>query len=310
MRAILIDDEVCALQNLKSLLDEIEDVEVVAMFERGRDALSEIAAIDPDVIFLDVEMPEYNGLTLFNMLLEILDGPNIIFSTAYNKYAIEAFDLQALDYLLKPVDKDRLQKALSRVKPRSKEAAPRSALSISCFGRFSLLRDGREVKIPWRTKKEEELLAFLICMKGQFVSKEKIAETLWPDFDGTRCMQNLYGTLYHIKKDLSAEALVLLDSERGKMRIRLDDVSCDLLDFEDAFKQYSASPASSLKLAEQACTLYRGMLFEENYYWWATEYQAHVDSLYCELCQKLSRHFSNQGDKLKEKTYLLKANLI
>ncbi len=310
MRVVLIDDEVFALQNLKYLLDEISEVEIVGMFESPREALEQIAEINPDVIFLDIEMPEFNGITLFHMLLEILDAPNIIFSTAYNKYAIEAFELQALDYLLKPVDKDRLLKSLARVKRTPVKTLPLSSLAVSCFGRFSLQQNGQEILVPWRTKKEEELLSFLTCMKGQFVSKEKIAESLWPDLDGTRCMQNLYGTLYHIKKDLSAETLSLIDSERGKMRIRLDAISCDLIDFEAAFQRYDETKPATIEEAEFACELYRGMLFEENYYWWASEYQMYLDSKHCELCLKLATHFEKEGNLRKANAYRIKGGLI
>jgi len=310
MRAVLIDDEICALENLKALLEETEGVEVVGMFQSGRRALAEVAGLAPDVIFLDVEMPEYDGLTLFSMLLELVDIPNIIFSTAYNKYAIDAFELQALDYLLKPVDADRLRKSLTRVQISQRKKAILPGLSISCFGRFSLKNDGKELSIPWRTKKEEELLSFLTCMKGQFVSKEKIAESLWPDLDGTRCMQNLYGTLYHIKKDLFSEALALLHSERGKMRILLEGVSCDLLDFELALQEYEETDPASIKRAEQACKEYRGMLFEENYYWWASEYQMYLDSQHSALCLKLADYYEKQGSLTKAAAYRIKAGLI
>ncbi len=100
MKVVLIDDEYYALQGLKKELEEL-GIEVAGMYEEGKKALSEINFINPDLVFLDIEMPGIYGLELFLELLEAKPDLDIVFVTAYNHYAVQAFELNALDYIVK-----------------------------------------------------------------------------------------------------------------------------------------------------------------------------------------------------------------
>ena len=112
MKAIIIDDERLARQELKSLLAPFSEIEVVAECNNAENALKAIKEHDPDLLFLDIQMPGKNG---FDLLQEIPDLPNVIFVTAYDDYAIRAFDVNALDYLLKPVQPQRLAEAIKKI---------------------------------------------------------------------------------------------------------------------------------------------------------------------------------------------------
>ena len=133
--AILIDDEYYALEGLKQDLEDLGTVRVLGTYENGRDALAAAADLRPELIFLDIEMPEMNGLELFDQLLEASPQTAIVFVTAYNQYAIHAFDLNAMDYLLKPVLPERLEKTLQRLEKKS-PGAIKKQLSLHCFGQF------------------------------------------------------------------------------------------------------------------------------------------------------------------------------
>ncbi len=113
MRALIIDDEYLARQRLIKLLENEGDVIVVGQARNGKEALTLIEAKKPDLIFLDVKMPVMNGLEMLNKLER---DPYVVFTTAYDKYALEAFDAEAIDYLLKPFDEERLTVALDRVR--------------------------------------------------------------------------------------------------------------------------------------------------------------------------------------------------
>jgi len=113
-KAILIDDEPLALQRLEKLLMPFkEDIEIVAKATNGADAIDVIDELKPDVIFLDIQMPELNG---FEVLEKIKHQTFVIFSTAYDEYALKAFETNSIDYLLKPVDQKRLKKAIDKLK--------------------------------------------------------------------------------------------------------------------------------------------------------------------------------------------------
>lgn len=118
MKAIIIDDERLARQELKNLLASHKEIEVVAECSNADQAKEKIAEISPDVIFLDIQMPGKTGLEL---LEEISALPEVVFVTAYDEYAIRAFEINALDYLLKPVQPQRLAETIKKL--MNKESA-------------------------------------------------------------------------------------------------------------------------------------------------------------------------------------------
>ena len=117
MSAIIADDEQLAREELKFLLDQIGDVEVVAVTANGLEALEAIERLDPALAFLDIQMPGLDGLSVVRRLREHnIEPPHVIFSTAYEQFAVEAFRLEAMDYLLKPVERDRLEETINRAR--------------------------------------------------------------------------------------------------------------------------------------------------------------------------------------------------
>jgi two-component system LytT family response regulator len=112
MRAIVIDDERLARKELINLLNQLETVEVVGEAVNVEDAKEKIEQLQPDVIFLDIQMPEKTG---FDLLEELDQVPYVIFTTAYDEYALKAFQVNALDYLLKPIEPKRLEEAIQKL---------------------------------------------------------------------------------------------------------------------------------------------------------------------------------------------------
>lgn len=115
MRVLIIDDEPHARDRLGTLLKGFDDVEVVGSVGNGEDGLAQAQRLQPDLIFLDIQMPGMNGLEVASHLVQA-EGPRFIFTTAYDEHAIRAFDLAALDYLLKPFNRARLGVALGRAR--------------------------------------------------------------------------------------------------------------------------------------------------------------------------------------------------
>lgn len=124
MRILIVDDERPARDKLRRLLEQETDVTALAEAADGVEALAQVASFAPDVAFLDVQMPEISGLELAASLPA--PAPLVVFATAYDQFAIAAFDANAVDYLLKPYDRTRLQRALERVRARlaAREAPP------------------------------------------------------------------------------------------------------------------------------------------------------------------------------------------
>ena len=128
MRLLIVDDEAPARARLRRLLAAIEGAEVVGEAADGEQALALAAQLQPDALLLDVQMPELDGLCVAASLPD--DGPAVIFVTAFDAFALQAFDARAVDYLLKPVTPERLERALQRVRQRSGPRVPLPAAQL------------------------------------------------------------------------------------------------------------------------------------------------------------------------------------
>ena len=140
LRVVLVDDEPFAREALRALLNSADGVEVLAECANGKEALAVLQTNPPDLLFLDVEMPEMTGLEL---LAELPPDkrPAVIFTTAYAEYALDAFEVDAIDYLKKPFDEERFSAALSRARERLRPSA--DARGTSSVDRLTIHREGR-----------------------------------------------------------------------------------------------------------------------------------------------------------------------
>ena len=117
IRTILVDDEKLATQGMELRLAPFEDVEIVATCLNGREAIRKIKTLKPDLVFLDIQMPGFDGFSVVQGVMDI-DPPLFVFVTAYSEHAIKAFEAQAIDYLMKPVEPERLADTMDRVRSR------------------------------------------------------------------------------------------------------------------------------------------------------------------------------------------------
>lgn len=138
IRVMLVDDEPLALRGLKLRLEGFPEIEIIGECSNGREAVKEIKAKSPDLVFLDIQMP---GLDGFGVVRALIGGPAplFIFVTAYDKYAIDAFEANALDYIVKPVEEERLKDAIHRAREalKSKAAANRESKLIEMLASLS-----------------------------------------------------------------------------------------------------------------------------------------------------------------------------
>lgn len=116
IRTLLVDDEPLAIRGLKIRLEEFSDIEIIGTCANGRDAVKSIKDLKPDLVFLDIQMPGFDGFAVLRALVGEAVIPQVVFVTAYDQYALEAFEAHALDYLLKPVEIERLKDAIFRAK--------------------------------------------------------------------------------------------------------------------------------------------------------------------------------------------------
>jgi len=144
--AIIIDDEPLALKRLRRLLEKYKEIEIVGEAANGEQGLILIEQLEPALIFLDVEMPVLNG---FQMLAKLKHQPKVIFTTAFEEYAIKAFEENSIDYLLKPVELSRLDKAIEKLKRFNEGSNSITGINIEAV--LNALQPKKEIKsIPVR----------------------------------------------------------------------------------------------------------------------------------------------------------------
>jgi two-component system LytT family response regulator len=132
-KAIIIDDERLARNELKKMLSEFSEIEVIGEAANAQEGIEKIESLSPDLIFLDIQMP---GKTGFDMLMELEKAPHVIFTTAYDEFALKAFEVNALDYLMKPVEPKRLADALHKLQQAEEKelAAAMAGMSRGMLG--------------------------------------------------------------------------------------------------------------------------------------------------------------------------------
>ena len=149
MRVLIVDDEQLARMLLREFLAEHADIEIVGECANGFEAVKAIAEHDPDLVFLDIQMPKLDGFEV----VELAGGkPHYIFATAYDQFALRAFEVHAIDYLLKPFSRERLAQALAHARSRAPQAAQVQAVVAEAAQRHApleriLIRDGARVHV-------------------------------------------------------------------------------------------------------------------------------------------------------------------
>ena len=144
LRAYVVDDEPLARDELKYLLARSREVEVLGESDSIEDALQDIVLLKPDIVFLDIELAGENGLNLAVRLEDISPVPAIVFATAYDEYALQAFEVNAADYLLKPFSEERIHKTISKIKNLHlyKDEPPKEVTnSILCKGKIAVMAE-------------------------------------------------------------------------------------------------------------------------------------------------------------------------
>lgn len=306
IRAVLIDDERHALDALQNGLAPFQQVEIVGKFANPYEGLRQMGSLEYNTVFLDVEMPGMNGLEVAEAILDLPSVADIVFVTAYDRFAVDAFEVNALDYLLKPVKHSRLAKTIDKLLNNRRNAQPsveRTGLSIACFGKFQLHVAGNtEETIRWRTNKTKELLAYLVHHRRTSVHKAKIMEHLWPDIPLDKANIYLHTCVYQIRKlinQLQVSPFIKVRYEENGYAVQLSGVSCDV----DAWLNIAEDPnditASSLPLYEQAVDLYgSGYLAEEDYLWSMETYEQ-LQMVYKAMLDKLAVYCLRNGQVVK-----------
>ncbi|MGN0345732.1 MAG: response regulator [Lachnospiraceae bacterium] len=259
MKVLAVDDERPMLTALQKAISASPDVKQVTEFNSCTKALEWAKDNSIDIAFLDISMRGMGGMMLAEKLQELQPECKIVFCTGYTRYAVDAFQIHASGYLMKPITPEAVQKELNYIKGQKEKE---KHITIKCFGNFETYCDGRP--ISFQRRKTKELLAYLVDCNGSGVTTRQICAKLWEGkLDDTKNLNYLYqlfsdltGTL----RELHQESIFI--RANGYYSIDTQQVECDYYQYlETGEPAFRGEYMSQYSWAEETCGMLLGKEF-------------------------------------------------
>lgn len=233
MKALCIDDEPYVLQQNMHICREAKCFLSVDGVKNAEDALSYLETNEVDFVFLDINMPKTNGLSLYEIIKQKYPQIALVFVTGYSEYALTAFQLHADGYLTKPLSVEDIQAEVNNIKRQKQRFLVNSNIYIQTFGNFEIYVNGNTVK--FERKKAKELLAYLVDKRGTSVVRAELASIFWENelYNHSKQKQlDVY--IQSLKKTLKEYGIsFIFEIEKGELRVNPASFKCDYYDFID-----------------------------------------------------------------------------
>jgi len=261
MKIVCVDDEMLVLGLTVSMCKELPQKPEVTGFDNAYDALAYLKNHHTDIVILDINMPDIDGIALAARIKDQHPDTSIIFLTGYSEYAVDAFALHASGYLLKPVSPERLASEIEYVLARRAPKRSGAAVVIKTFGEFEVFARGETVHFS--RERSKELLAYLVDRQGGGVTRANAFATLWEDEAYDRKMQKQFDVIVRSLASTLDEYGIgyIFEMNKGLLRVVPQKFDCDLYHFIKGETDYINS--------------YRGEYLSS--YSWASLTEAYMD---------------------------------
>lgn len=298
MKVILVDDEPVMHLIMRKMLVKFPEVQVAGAFTDTRSAsafLSENA--DVGLAFVDISLSGESGLAFAAELEETGCKAQIVFVTSHKQYALEAFELSVVDYLVKPVSQERLERTVNRVlagrdslrgHPRKDSVATASSeMVITALGDFSIQNESGRVK--WISSKSAELFAYLLLYRGKRVARSRLITDIFGGMTKDNAEKYLNTTVYQLRKSLEPFGLrEAVRSENDGYVLELSRAAIDYETFERQAGEAIGMEAGDIENLLQVERLYTGDLFGNKAYVWAIHETERLAELYASFVRRLA----------------------
>ena len=225
MKILIVDDERMMLEELRYVVQKVKPGTEVTCSDNYQDALAAAEQTAFDVVFMDIEMPGMNGLELARQLKDRRPDMNVVFVTAYSRYAVDAFSMYASGYLLKPVQERQVEEAFAHL--RIPVHYEEGKLKVQCFGNFEIFYEGEVVH--FRRSLAKELLAYLINLRGASANTAQLCDVLWEDSimaeKNRHYFRNIVADLKKVLRECKAEKVLIC--KRNFFAVDVNQVECD-----------------------------------------------------------------------------------
>ena len=298
MKVIIIDDEPAMHLLLRKMLEKIPEVQVAGTFANTKSAFAFLNEHnDIGLAFVDISMAGENGLE-FAARMEASGSPvQLVFVTSHKEYALDAYELYVLDYLVKPVVQERLQRTVHRALANDRasrlSSQPASAMQdagktvVTAFG--DVVVSNERGRIKWISRKCAELFAYLLLNHGRRIPRSRLVADIFTGMEQDQAEKYLNTTVHQLRKSL--EPLDMRDvvrSENDGYALELMNPSIDYAEFEKQVKQLQTIEARDLELARQIERSYIGDLFGDKAYVWAIHETERYAEMYASFVKKLA----------------------
>lgn len=234
MNILLVDDEELQLIRLENACKKVIPDAMFFSYKNPVKALENNQTID--LAFLDIEMPGMNGIKLAKKLKAINPKTKIIFVTAYNDYALEAYKVHASGYISKPVSEEKIKEEIDELS-NTIELKSTKKLQVKCFGNFEIFYKGEPLKLSY--KKSKEVLAYLVDREGSAININELNAILWEE-DHKSYLRNLIADIQRTLKSIDCEDVFL--KRRNEYSIDVTKIDCDAYEYKkdnpDAVRMY------------------------------------------------------------------------
>ncbi len=284
--------------------------EIVGKCSNGFEALAQMEDGMPDVLFLDIDMPEMSGMKLAEKVREMDTEVLIVFLTAHEQYALTAFEHSAADYLLKPVELSRLEKTAVKLRKELQRQMVKAKTQLTSLAAASDEKDAvlevsllgtlmvgvGEQRVKWRTAKERELLAYLALHGGRPVARDLIIEDLWPEENYSKAKIYLHTCVSLLRKHMKQLGFAdVLHYESEKYYLDTVRIAIDVHQFKQGIEQIKLrrTDASAVEI-EQVLRLYNGYLLQGQDYVWVKQEAEILDNAAYKLRMRLANLYEEQ----------------
>lgn len=239
MKILLVDDEELQLLRLENVIKKVLPDEEIISYINPKKAYDENVDNKIDIAFLDIEMPQINGLSLAKRLKKLNPEINIIFCTAYDNYAINAYSIHASGYILKPVNENKVRAEIEALRyvPDSFKLNNDKLLQVKCFGSFEIFKDG--IPLKFHRQKSKELFAYLVDREGATINMNELNAILWEE-DKNSYLRNLISDIQDTLKEVGASDVFI--KRHNECYIDPSKIDCDAYEYKnnnpDAIRMY------------------------------------------------------------------------
>lgn len=272
MKTVIIENDSDAMTHLENTLEDIELTTVVGKYTSTKEAEREIFKLNPELIILEPDIEPVNGLVFAKKIEQEINDIKVIFVAESSEYAVEAFDLTQVDYVLKPFNQKRLAYALKKLSPNYLDFKTNLQKIICCFKNLNYIEmsgkdDFKQIELKWRTKNSKEIFAYLVSHRDVHVRKDVLINLFWSEEGLKEAYHNLYTNIYFIRKTLAdAKTSILINNHDNYYSLDLKNVR---IDFEFWLEQVESYKHKDLAKLERAMDLYKGHFLQEEGYLWA-----------------------------------------